>query len=150
MILHRTGLFYEEAEALRIEGPSGEGESVEDLLAPYLGRYVHLILRHASSGPVDLSLWGGGCCKWYPSPCPFGHGDHPQRLYGVSLSGVLENRSGGWSVGPTALRFDWMNGHNGQLILFSPQPVESDTLVGMTNALTSLREVMESLKTEME
>lgn len=152
MLVSRTGLFWtrdNDRECLvQVEG--GDSESVDDLLTPYEGKMVHVVIRHLPEEPLQTDSWGGGCCRWEPAECPFGHHLHPNKLYADASKGVLSRENHTWKVGSSALRFDWMAGHHGQFILFSPKPVDAGDITDMVQSLSGLKAVLESLQTETE
>lgn len=151
MLVSCTGLFYShEGSFLCSSRGCHVPVSLDEALAGYEGDMVHVVLRHLPEAPLRPDSWGGGCCRWEPSECPFGHHDHPRKLYADASKGVLSREDQQWKVGPSVLRLDWMVGHHGQFILFSPKPVDAEGLIGMTQSLSDLKQVLESLRTEIE
>lgn len=149
MLVSCVGLFY------TFEGSvcctqDGSQLNLSEILSGYEGRFVQTVIRHFPEGPLNPELWGGGCCKWQPSECPFGHSEHPSKLYADASKGVLTRDNQQWKVGHSALRFDWMEGHHGQFILFSPQPANGEGLKGMIQSLSGLKDVVEMLRGETE
>lgn len=144
-----TGLFYRNSEGSWCSEHE-QSTNIDDVLAPYVGAMVHVILRHLPTAPIQPDAWGGGCCKWQPASCPFEHENHPNKLYAISPKGVLSRNETRWMVGDVALRFDWMDGHLGQLILFSPRPMESVDIESAIRSIEALRSTFELLKGELE
>lgn len=80
-------------------------KSVYDELLPLVGSKVRVAAHHLPMLPIDPARWGGGCCMFQEmGHCPFGHHEHPGRLFNVSEEGILvydidHSRSeGGWWV----------------------------------------------------
>jgi hypothetical protein len=100
MLVSRTGLFWtsDEGECL-VQDSEHESASVDELLRPYEGRMVYIVIRHFPEEPIQPDSWGGGCCRWEPSECPYWHHHHPTRIYKDASSGVVcrekKKRKGG-------------------------------------------------------
>lgn len=89
---------------LAVQTTSGV-RSVYDTLRPLVGQHVYFAVHHVPSDPVDVARWGGGSCLWQPAArCPFGHHEHPTRLFNLTAQGTLvydldhAARTGGWWV----------------------------------------------------
>lgn len=74
-------------------------------LCPLIGQRVYFAVHHVPSDPIDPSRWGGGSCLWQPAArCPFGHHEHPTRLFNLTAQGMLtyafdpDTNSEGWSI----------------------------------------------------
>lgn len=66
-----------------------DGRDVYAGLLPLVGRRIQFAAHHVPDSPPNPARWGGGCCRWEPAECPFGHRQNPARLFVINGEGVL-------------------------------------------------------------
>ena len=111
-----AGLFYRHRGDLVVE----EQGAVNDVLAPFVGQSVHLVLHHAPQ-EKGSKRWGLGSCLWQPNNCPAGHHEFPERLLNFMAKGVLARNKRVWEVAGKPIPFGLVEGHFARLVL-SPLP----------------------------
>lgn len=120
------GVFYCEHGNLFVPGRDAP---VADILEPFIGSEVMVAVHHHPSKPLaDTDEWGAGSCMWRPTgACPYGHHEHPRKLYQAHLKGVLRLEDGNWFVGITKLDLAPLEGHLSRLVVTLCEPPEELT-----------------------
>jgi len=120
-----------------------------EVLSPFHGREVEVLLHHHPPQPVDKTLPGGGSCLW-AGHCPHGHQSRPGWLHHQTISGFLRESEDGWVVGESHLRLDLMPGHHGRLILLDSQrfvdPPADSSVENLVQEAEQMASLLESLK----
>lgn len=129
----------------------GPGEiHLQPTLHNLLGREVDFMVHHFPPNGVDPSLQGGGSCPL--GDCCEAHVRDPAWLYSIRRSGVFGVTSeGNWTVDAEPLLFEpVMNGHYGQLVLFSKGSIlPGADLTSLSGEASSLIETLSALRASL-
>lgn len=90
---------------LVVRGGDGIVRSAYEALKGLDDHPVRLFIHHVPDTPPSPGRWGGGSCQWQGTgACPFGHHDHPARLFAFEGEGILNftldhaAMTGGWEL----------------------------------------------------
>lgn len=119
------GVFYVESGNLFVPGNE---KPVSEMLEPFLGHAVLIVLHHQPPSVFDVEHWGAGCCMWESTGhCPYGHHDEPQKLFSANYEGQLKKVGHEWFVGQTKLDLTPLEGHISRLVITFLEPPEALT-----------------------
>lgn len=148
---------------LVVEGEDGVARSAYEALKKLDGHPVRLIIHHVPDTPPNPHRWGGGACMWQTKgTCPFGHHDHPSRLFAFEGEGILNftldhaAMDGGWELergeDSTTIPLGWtLVGHRARILavpLMEGAGLAENMadISSLTDRLTQAEQILRSLK----
>jgi hypothetical protein len=154
---------------LLVKPDSGPVQSVYETLKPFIGERVQIAVHQLPDSPPNLARWGGGSCFWQDAGhCPFGHHEHPHRLFNVSGQGFLiydldhgKSEGGWWLEEPNGNRLMLplalaLTGHRARVATATALSVEEmrdalaasgelDSIEGIGNRVSDLKDLVSGL-----
>jgi hypothetical protein len=122
------------------------GRPVAPDLEGFLGREVFLQAHHLPRSPPGVGAPGFGSCL-DPASC-HRHQDDPGWAFHVLLEGVFgRSRSGNWEVKGRPASLGLLAGHQGRILIFSPEdPSGRESVSDLASQASGLVEVLSGLQ----